>query len=129
MEGICYKSLLAGWSKFSHESNISVILRLKSNTLKDKFRKLVIYTSTPKMYTRAMDNYQNLTLLVLAAEFVIILVLFWHLGREESGREKKYRSDERDLIIRLIQSTRRRSVSDETNEFREILVEKLKNRS
>ena len=76
-----------------------------------------------------MENVQTLALIVLAAEFVIILVLFWHLGRESGEYEKKHRSDERDLIIRLIQSTRRRSVSDETNEFREILVEKLKNRS
>lgn len=70
----------------------------------------------------------TLALAVLVGEFLIILILLWHLGREASGYEKKYRSDEREAIIKIIQSTRRRSVSAETNEFRDLLVDKLRGR-
>ena len=70
----------------------------------------------------------NLSLAALLGMFIIIMVLFWHLGRESAAREEKAKADERDAIIRLIQNTRRHSVSTETNEFRSAIVEKLKRR-
>lgn len=70
----------------------------------------------------------TLSLAVLAGEFIIILILLGHLGRESAGYERKHRSDEREAIIKVIQNTRRRSVSDETNEFRNVLIEKIRQR-
>lgn len=78
-------------------------------------------------YTQVMD-ITTLSLAVLTGEFIIILILLGHLGREAAGYEKKHKADEREAIIKLIQNTRRRSVGDETNEFREALVEKIKAR-
>lgn len=70
----------------------------------------------------------TVALAVLAGKFIIILILLGHLGRESAGHERKYRADEREAILKLVQNTRRRSVSEETNEFREVLVEKIKGR-
>lgn len=70
----------------------------------------------------------TLSLAVLAGEFIIILILLGHLGRESAGHERKHRADEREAIIKVIQNTRRRSVGDETNEFRNVLIEKIRQR-
>lgn len=70
----------------------------------------------------------NLSIAVLAGMFVIIMVLFWHLGRESAAHSEKAKADEREAIIRLIQNTRRRSVGEEANEFRGVIVEKIKQR-
>ena len=70
----------------------------------------------------------TLSMGVLIGEFIIILVLMWHLGRESAAHERKARADEREAIVRLIQNTRRRSVGEETNEFRNVLIEKIKGR-
>ena len=70
----------------------------------------------------------TLSLAVLAGEFIIILILLGHLGRESAGHERKHQADEREAIIKVIQNTRRRSVGDETNEFRNVLIEKIKQR-
>lgn len=69
-----------------------------------------------------------LSLAVLAGEFIIILILLGKLGRESDKHENKYRSDEREAIIKVIQNTRRRSVGEETNEFRNTLIDKIRNR-
>lgn len=73
-------------------------------------------------------NVTNLSIGVLVGEFIIILVLMWHLGRESAAHERKHRADEREAIIKVIQNTRRRSVGDETNEFRNVLIEKIRQR-
>lgn len=78
-------------------------------------------------YTQVMD-ITTLSLAVLIGEFIIILILLGHLGRESAGYEKKHKAEEREAIIKLIQNTRRRSVKAETNEFREALIEKIKAR-
>lgn len=70
----------------------------------------------------------TLSLAVLAGEFIIILILLGHLGRESAAHERRHRADEREAIIKVIQNTRRRSVSDETNEFRNVLIDKIKAR-
>ena len=70
----------------------------------------------------------NLTLGVLVGEFVIILVLFWHIGRESMGHSVKAKADEREAIVRLIQSTRRGLKSADSNELRDALIEKVRAR-
>lgn len=70
----------------------------------------------------------TLSLAVLAGEFIIILILLGHLGRESAAHERRHRADEREAIIKVIQNTRRRSVGEETNEFRDALIEKIKAR-
>lgn len=70
----------------------------------------------------------NLTLGVLAGEFVIILVLFWHIGRESMGHSIKAKADEREAIVRLIQSTRRGIKGEESSELRDALIEKVRAR-
>ena len=74
-------------------------------------------------------NVINLTLGVLVGEFIIILVLMWHLGRESAAHEHKAKSEERESIVRLIQSTRRGLKTDETNELRDALIEKIRSRN
>jgi len=71
----------------------------------------------------------NLTLGVLVGEFVIILVLFWHIGRESIGHSMKAKADEREAIVRLIQSTRRGLKSADSNELRDALIEKVRARN
>tara|TARA_B110000503_G_scaffold92364_1_gene139295 strand:- start:1570 stop:1806 length:237 start_codon:yes stop_codon:yes gene_type:complete len=71
----------------------------------------------------------NLTLGVLVGEFVIILVLFWHIGRESMGHSMKAKADEREAIVRLIQSTRRGLKSADSNELRDALIEKVRARN
>jgi len=71
-------------------------------------------------------NVINLAVGVLVGEFIIILVLFWHLGRESAAHERKNRADEREKIVRLIQSTRRGLRSDEANELRDALIDKVR---
>ena len=73
-------------------------------------------------------NVTNLSIGVLVGEFIIILVLMWHLGRESAAHERKSKAEEREAIIKVVQNTRRRSVGDETNEFRNVLIEKIKQR-
>jgi hypothetical protein len=74
-------------------------------------------------------NVTNLTLGVLIGEFIIILVLFWHLGRESTAYSEKAKAEERDAIVRLIQSTRRGIKTDEANELRDALIEKVRARN
>jgi len=64
----------------------------------------------------------------IAGLFLVILILFWHLGRESVAVARKHRRDERELILQLIKNTRRRSSSDDVNEFREVIVEKIQSR-
>jgi hypothetical protein len=71
----------------------------------------------------------NLTLGVLVGEFVVILVLFWHIGRESMGHSMKAKADEREAIVRLIQSTRRGLKSADSNELRDALIEKVRARN
>jgi len=49
-----------------------------------------------------------------------------HLGRESAAHERKNRADEREKIVRLIQSTRRGLRSDEANELRDALIDKVR---
>jgi len=74
-------------------------------------------------------NVTNLSIGVLVGEFIIILVLMWHLGRESAAQERKAKAEEREAIVKLIQSTRRGLRGDETNELRDALVDKLRSRS
>jgi hypothetical protein len=69
-----------------------------------------------------------LSLAVLAGEFIIILILLGKLGRESDKYEQKYKAEEREAIVKVIQNTRRRSVGEETNEFRDALIEKIRSR-
>jgi hypothetical protein len=73
-------------------------------------------------------NVTNLTLGVLIGEFIIILVLFWHLGRESAAHSEKAKAEERDAIVRLVQSTRRGLKADEANQLRDALIEKIRAR-
>jgi hypothetical protein len=73
-------------------------------------------------------NVTNLTLGVLIGEFIIILVLFWHLGRESAAHSEKAKVEERDAIVRLVQSTRRGLKADEANQLRDALIEKIRAR-
>lgn len=70
----------------------------------------------------------TLSMLVLAGEFIIILVLFWHLGRESAAHEKKAKAEEREAIVKLVQSTRRGLKADEVNELRGALIDKIRAR-
>lgn len=71
----------------------------------------------------------NLTLGVIAGLFVIIMVLFWHLGRESAAHSAKAKADEREAIVRLIQSTRRGLKGQDVVELRDALIEKIRSRS
>ena len=73
-------------------------------------------------------NVTNLSLGVLVGEFIIILMLLWHLGRESAAHERKAKKDEREAIVRLIQSTRRSLKTEETNELRDALIDKVRAR-
>lgn len=64
----------------------------------------------------------------MLGEFIIIMVLLWHLGRESAAHERKAKKDEREAIVRLIQSTRRGLKTDETNELRDALIDKVRAR-
>jgi len=68
----------------------------------------------------------TLSMGVLIGEFIIILILMGHLGRESAAHERKNRADEREKIVRLIQSTRRGLKSDEANELRDALIDKVR---
>lgn len=70
----------------------------------------------------------NLSLAVLVGMFIIIMVLFWHLGRESAAHSEKAKADEREAIVRLVQSTRRGLKTDETNQLRDALIEKIRSR-
>jgi len=70
----------------------------------------------------------TLSMGVLIGEFVIILILLGHLGRESAAHERRNRADEREKIVRLIQSTRRGLKSDEANELRDALIGKVRSR-
>ena len=74
-------------------------------------------------------NVTNLSIGVLVGEFIIILVLMWHLGRESIARENVAKAKEREAIVKLIQSTRRGIRTDEANELRDALIEKVRSRS
>lgn len=71
----------------------------------------------------------NLTLGVLVGEFVIILILFWHVGRESMAHSARAKSEEREAVVRLIQSTRRGLKGAESNELRDALIEKVRARN
>ena len=71
----------------------------------------------------------TLSMGVLVGEFIIILVLMWHLGRESIARENVAKAKEREAIVKLIQSTRRGIRTDEANELRDALIEKVRSRS
>lgn len=70
----------------------------------------------------------TLSIGVLIGEFIIILVLMWHLGRESIARESVAKAEEREAIVKLIQSTRRGIRTDEANELRDALIEKIRGR-
>ena len=70
----------------------------------------------------------TLSMGVLIGEFVIILILLGHLGRESAAHERRTRADEREKIVRLVQSTRRGLMSDEANELRDALIGKVRSR-
>lgn len=65
----------------------------------------------------------------MVGEFIIIMVLLWHLGRESMAHERRAKKDEREAIVRLIQSTRRGLKTDEANELRDALIEKIRSRN
>jgi len=71
----------------------------------------------------------TLSMGVLVGEFIIILVLMWHLGRESAAHERKARADEREAIVKVIQSTRRGLRGDAVNELRDALIDKVRNRT
>jgi hypothetical protein len=70
----------------------------------------------------------NLSLAALGGMFIIIMVLFWHLGRESVAHAEKAKADEREAIVRLVQSTRRGLKTEETNQLRDALIEKIRSR-
>lgn len=74
-------------------------------------------------------NVTNLSLGVLVGEFIIILVLMWHLGRESAAHERKAKADEREAIVRVIQSTRRGLKGEDAIELRDALIDKIRARS
>ena len=71
----------------------------------------------------------TLSMGVLVGEFIVILYLMWHLGRESTAHSSKAKADEREAIVRLIQGTRRGIRTDEANELRDALIEKVRARS
>ena len=70
----------------------------------------------------------TLSMIVLAGEFVIILVLMWHLGRESAAHSARAKAEEREAIVRLIQSTRRGLRGVDVVELRDALIEKIRSR-
>lgn len=74
-------------------------------------------------------NVTTLSLGVLVGEFIIILVLMWHLGRESMAHERRAKAQEREAIVKLIQSTRRGLKTDEANELRDALIDKVRARN
>lgn len=74
-------------------------------------------------------NVTTLSIGVLVGEFIIIMILMWHLGRESMAHERKARADEREAIVKVVQSTRRGlNKSPEVVELRDALVDKLRSR-
>lgn len=73
-------------------------------------------------------DIDTLSLAAMVGEFIIIMVLLWHLGRESMAHERVAKKDEREAIVRLIQSTRRGLKTDEANELRDALIEKVRAR-
>lgn len=71
----------------------------------------------------------TLSLGVLVGEFIIILVLLWHLGRESAAHERRAKAQEREAIVKLLQSTRRGIKTDEANELRDALIDKVRARN
>ena len=71
----------------------------------------------------------TLSMGVLVGEFIIILYLMWHLGRESTAYSSKAKADEREAIVKVIQSTRRGLRTDEANELRDALIDKVRARS
>ena len=74
-------------------------------------------------------NVTTLSIGVLVGEFIIILVLMWHLGRESMAHSAKAKADEREAIVRLIQSTRRGLKGEDAIELRDALIEKVRSRN
>ena len=73
-------------------------------------------------------DIDTISMAAMLGEFIIIMVLLWHLGRESVAHERVTRKDERESIVRLIQSTRRGLKADETNELRDALIDKVRAR-
>ena len=71
----------------------------------------------------------TLSMGVLVGEFIIILYLMWHLGRESTAHSSKAKADEREAIVKMIQSTRRGLRTDEANELRDALINKVRARN
>ena len=74
-------------------------------------------------------DIDTISMAAMLGEFIIIMVLLWHLGRESIAHERKAKAEERESIVRLIQSTRRGLKADETNELRDALIDKVRARS
>lgn len=70
----------------------------------------------------------TLSMGVLVGEFIIILILMGHLGRESAAHERKNKAEEREAIVKVIQSTRRGLRTDEANELRGALIDKVRSR-
>lgn len=73
-------------------------------------------------------DIDTISMAAMLGEFIIIMVLLWHLGRESVAHERVAKKDEREAIVRLIQSTRRGLKADETNELRDALIDKVRAR-
>jgi len=71
----------------------------------------------------------TLSMGVLVGEFIIILVLMWHLGRESIANSNRAKAEEREAIVKVIQSTRRGLRGDAVNELRDALIDKVRSRS
>ena len=74
-------------------------------------------------------NVTTLSMIVLAGEFLIILFLMWHLGRESEANSNVARAKEREAIVKIIQSTRRGLKGDDAIELRDALIEKVRARN
>ena len=74
-------------------------------------------------------DIDTLSLAAMLGEFIIIMVLLWHLGRESIAHERVAKKDEREAIVRLIQSTRRGLKTEEANELRDALIDKVRARN
>jgi hypothetical protein len=70
----------------------------------------------------------TLSMGVLVGEFIIILILMGHLGRESAAHERKAKAEEREAIVKVIQSTRRGLRGDAVNELRDALIDKVRSR-
>lgn len=74
-------------------------------------------------------DIDTISMAAMLGEFIIIMVLLWHLGRESMAHERKAKADEREAIVRVIQSTRRGLKTGEANELRDALVDKVRARN